>query len=106
MDEPAPPLPAPAWRVQDGGDAFEASADEPVLVGAERAGLQWPNSCRNGTCRTCMRRLASGEVAYAIPWPGLLAEERADGWILPCVARPRSDLVLLDPMAAHELPVT
>ena len=45
-------------------------------------------------CRTCIRRLASGQVAYRIEWPGLSAEEKQTGYILPCVAYPLSDLVI------------
>lgn len=93
------------WQVRDGEVAFTARADRPVLLSAEAAGLPWPNSCRNGTCRTCMRRLRSGEVAYGIEWPGVLPDERQAGWFLPCVACPRSDLVLADP-PAQVLPVT
>jgi ferredoxin len=79
---------------EDGGVAFTASADEPILQAALRAGVALPSSCRNGTCRTCMCQLASGEVAYRIRWPGLLSEEKEAGWILPCIAYARSDLVL------------
>jgi hypothetical protein len=38
--------------------------------------------------------LLSGEVRYDIEWPGLSAEEKAEGWILPCVAKPTSDVVI------------
>jgi hypothetical protein len=38
--------------------------------------------------------LESGSVSYRIAWPGLSVEEKKDGWILPCVAYPQSDLVL------------
>lgn len=41
-----------------------------------------------------MKQLLSGRVAYRIEWPGLLAEEKAEGWILPCVAYPEADLVI------------
>lgn len=41
-----------------------------------------------------MQRLLSGRVSYRIEWPGLLAEEKAEGWILPCVAHPETDLVI------------
>ncbi|MBA2964072.1 MULTISPECIES: 2Fe-2S iron-sulfur cluster-binding protein [Ramlibacter] len=96
-----------AWQVRLGpdGPAFEARADRPLLQSAEAAGWPLPSSCRNGTCRTCIQRLRSGRVHYAIAWPGVLAEERREGWILPCVAHPRSDLVLDDPLA-QSLPVT
>jgi len=81
-------------RFEDGSAAFAAGSDEALLHAAARAGLELPSSCRNGTCRTCMCQLVSGEVAYRIRWPGLLPEEKAAGWILPCIAHPQSDLVL------------
>jgi ferredoxin len=100
-------IPARSWQVHLGaqGPAFAASEDRPLLQSAEAAGWPLPSSCRNGTCRSCIQRLRSGQVHYAIEWPGVLAEERRDGWILPCVAHPRSDLVLDDPWA-QSLPVT
>lgn len=41
-----------------------------------------------------MCRLVEGEVQYRIQWPGLLPEEKAEGWILPCIAFPLTDVVL------------
>ena len=78
--------------VEASGERFTASGDETLLAAAARAGIAMANSCRNGTCRTCIRQLVSGTVAYRIEWPGLLREEKAEGWILPCVAYPQSDL--------------
>ena len=52
------------------------------------------SSCRNGTCRTCMCHARCGQVVYRIEWPGLSADEKRDGFILPCVAYAASDLVL------------
>jgi ferredoxin len=84
------------WRVAVGvnGTAFDAREDQSLLLAAEAAGLPFASSCRNGTCRTCMRRMVSGEVRYRIEWPGLLPEEKREGWVLPCVALPASDVVL------------
>lgn len=93
------------WQVRTGDVAFAAPADRPVLQSAQAAGLAWASSCRNGTCRTCLRRLRSGDVAYRIDWPGVLPDERQEGWFLPCVAYPRSDLVLADDRD-QVLPVT
>ena len=76
------------------GAGFDADVDRPVLLSAEEAGVALPNSCRNGTCRTCLRQLAAGAVRYRIEWPGVSREERAEGWFLPCVAYPCSDLVI------------
>lgn len=91
------PSPRFTVRLEPGGPSFIAAADQPLLLAAEQAGLQLPNSCRNGTCRTCMCRVLSGHVRYRIQWPGLLAEEKAEGWILLCIAHAESDLVLSAP---------
>jgi ferredoxin len=80
--------------LQPTGLRFPAPADLSLLQAALRAGIRLPVSCRNGTCRTCMCRLLSGQVAYRIEWPGLLAEEKAQGFVLPCVAHAASDVVL------------
>jgi ferredoxin len=82
--------------LQPSGRRFTAPADRPLLVAAAEAGVDLPSACRNGTCRTCLRALHSGQVHYRIPWPGLLPEEKTGGWVLPCVAYPLSDLVLGD----------
>lgn len=76
------------------GLGFDARADMPLLQSAREAGLMLASSCRNGTCRSCLCRMVSGSVRYTIDWPGLSAEEKADGLILPCVALPVSALVL------------
>ena len=87
---------APVFQARQGaaGLLFSAPASLPLLQSALAAGIYLESSCRNGTCRSCICRLASGQVLYHIAWPGLSAEEKAEGYILPCVAYPASDLVL------------
>lgn len=85
--------------VQPSGLAFDAPPSEPLLTAARRANIDLPASCRNGTCRTCMCRMTSGKVGYRIEWPGLTREEKAEGFILPCVAYPEADVELLIPAA-------
>jgi ferredoxin len=80
--------------LQPQGRTFSACADEPLLASAAKAGIELASSCRNGTCRACISRLREGEITYRIAWPGVLPEEKAQGWFLPCVAYPRSDLVI------------
>jgi ferredoxin len=93
---PQPPDdPVYSARLLPDGLPFAAPAGTPLLQSALQAGIFLDSSCRNGTCRTCICRLASGRVSYRIDWPGLSAEEKADGCILPCVAYPASDLALL-----------
>jgi ferredoxin len=78
---------------------YDVEGDLSLLEAADMSRVQLPSSCRNGTCRTCMCKLVSGEVAYTIDWPGLSAEEMAEAWVLPCVARPLSNVVLDQPAA-------
>ena len=70
-----------------------------LLQAARAAGVSLPSACRNGTCRACLCRLVSGSIRYQIDWPGLLAEEKAEGWILPCVASATSHVVIEVPGA-------
>lgn len=79
---------------------FPATSAETLLRSAQVAGIGLPSACRNGTCRRCLCRLASGTVAYRIEWPGLSREEKAEGYILPCVAHPTSSLVIEAPAAS------
>ncbi|MES2071177.1 MAG: 2Fe-2S iron-sulfur cluster-binding protein [Pseudomonadota bacterium] len=76
------------------GWAFSAAAGQTLLDAARTAGIIMPSSCRNGTCRSCMCFLLKGDVQYQIEWPGLSREEKAEGYILPCVASAESDLEL------------
>jgi ferredoxin len=94
-DEPRHPV-----SIEPAGLRFDAPASLPLLKAAQAAGIRLPSSCRNGTCRACMCRLVSGTVEYGIEWPGLLAEEKREGWILPCVALARSALVIEAPAGA------
>jgi ferredoxin len=86
-------------KLQQKNWQFSANAETSILEAALIAGIVLPNSCRNGSCRTCICSLVSGQVAYKIEWPGLSKEEKEEGMILPCVAIALSDLVLLVPHA-------
>ncbi len=87
-------------KVEPAGLQYDVEGDLSLLEAADMSRVQLPSSCRNGTCRSCMCRLLSGEVSYAIEWPGLTAEEKAEGYVLPCVARPLSNVVLEQPEAS------
>jgi hypothetical protein len=43
--------------------------------------------------------MPKGSVRYEMDWPGLTAEEKAENWVLPCVAYPLEDVVLQDPFS-------
>jgi ferredoxin len=93
-DAGPPPAVVFEARIDLTGQRFAAPADRPLLQAALEAGLGLRSSCRNGSCRACMCRLLSGTVRHRIEWPSLSPEEKAEGWVLPCVALPTSDVVL------------
>ncbi|MBB3639387.1 MULTISPECIES: 2Fe-2S iron-sulfur cluster-binding protein [Variovorax] len=86
-------------RIEPSGLDFETDAETTLLKAAEAAGIELPSSCRNGTCRTCICLRRAGETRHIIEWPGLSAEEKAEGWILPCVAQALGDVTLEVPGA-------
>ncbi|MDZ7863222.1 2Fe-2S iron-sulfur cluster-binding protein [Acidovorax sp.] len=92
MTQPA--IPFFTARIEPDGAQCDAWPEQPLLVSIEQGGIDWPSSCRNGTCRTCIGQLMEGRVRYDIEWPGLSPEEKAEGCVLPCVAYPESDVVL------------
>lgn len=90
----APSVPFFIARTAPDGQQCDAWPEQSLLLSLEQGGIDWPSSCRNGSCRTCIGQLAEGQVRYSIDWPGLTPEERASGCVLPCVAHPLSDVVL------------
>ena len=83
-------------RVKQGPEEWTvpASADEPVLVAIERAGIKAPSRCRAGECGWCRSRLLEGTVF--IPKENEMRRwaDMHYGYIHPCCSFPTSDLVL------------
>ena len=99
----APAVPTAQLTLLPAGWQLPVASGQTLLQAALAAGVRLPSSCRNGTCRACMARLVSGEVTYTIDWPGLLADEKREGWVLPCVAVARTDAVVLEAPGASQL---
>ncbi|AKJ28221.1 2Fe-2S iron-sulfur cluster-binding protein [Caldimonas brevitalea] len=83
---------------------FPAAASQTLLQSAQAAGIRLPSSCRNGTCRACICKMHRGHVTYRIEWPGLSADEKREGYILPCVAHPASALEIEVPHPSRAAP--
>jgi ferredoxin len=66
---------------------------ESLLELAEEKGIHIESACRQGFCGTCKTRLLSGEVDMEMT-DGLEDEDVKQNIILPCVARPKSNIVL------------
>ena len=64
-----------------------STALEALLAG----GVKAPHSCKAGTCGSCMMRVVEG-VVPAKAQAGLKASWKAQGYFLPCVCTPDSDL--------------
>ena len=88
--------------VQPSGLCFATEGGQSILQAALTAGIRLRSSCRNGTCRECRCLVLRGIAVHTIAWPGLSADEKAEGWILPCVATASSDLVLDAPGATPD----
>lgn len=80
--------------IEPQGWAVDVPRGVALLTAAREAGISLPSSCRNGTCRACLCRVVHGRAAHLIPWPGLSAEEKEQGFILPCVAVAESALTV------------
>ena len=73
--------------------SFSVAPDQSVLDAALGASLNLPHSCKGGNCGSCRARLLQGEVHYPHGRPlGLSDAEVAEGFVLLCQARARSDL--------------
>lgn len=69
--------------------------DQTILDACLRAGVWLPHSCTHGTCATCKAEVVDGEVDHGEASSFALMDfERDEGKTLPCVARPRSDVVI------------
>ena len=71
-----------------------ASADEPLLVAAERAGIAAPSRCRSGECGWCRSKLLSGRVYVPEKTDGRRMADVEFGYIHPCSSFAMSDIVL------------
>jgi ferredoxin-NADP reductase len=74
------------------GRAGRAGAAQTLLEIAEREGVAIASSCRSGVCLTCRTRLADGDADCRSSM--LDPDDRAAGFILPCVAWATTDCVL------------
>jgi len=73
--------------------AVEVAEEEYLLDALEAAGLRLPYSCRYGACITCAARLLDGTVDQS-EGTALKSAENEEGYVLLCIARPRSNCVI------------
>lgn len=73
---------------------IDASADEPILVAIERAGIAAPSRCRSGECGWCRSKLVSGDIFVPEENEGRRWADVQHGYIHPCSTFALSDLVI------------
>lgn len=85
-----------ALGFEDGVTRFITCNDDQTVADASyRARINIPLDCRDGACGTCKAFCESGEFDPGIYIEDALTEDEfAQGYVLPCVMKPKSDLVL------------
>lgn len=79
-------------RIVETGAALDVQANETLLTALERHGYRPDFSCRVGACGACKLRVVEGQVDPI--GEALSASERAQGYVLSCIARPIGEVSL------------
>ena len=73
------------------GKVCDVARGQTLLEVAEMHGVRIAFGCREGRCGTCRTKLLVGDVAMDVE-EGLESSDKAEGYILMCVARPHGDV--------------
>jgi len=75
------------------GKQFEIDTGVSILDGALKQHISLPHSCKSGDCGTCKAKLIRGKVQSENS-TALSEQEINDGFILTCLSRAQSDVIL------------
>lgn len=85
-------------HVQFEGNDYTLNEGESVLACLLRHGVNYPHSCKTGTCQSCLSRANPDEINPA--WQvGLKPTLSAQGYFLPCLATPKHNMTVKLPKA-------
>ena len=81
------------FRTSAGDHTILVSSEQYLIDAAEDEFIDLPYSCRAGACSTCAGKIISGTVDQD-DQSYLDDDQMAEGYILTCVSKPTSDLVI------------
>lgn len=87
-------------ELKNAGVTIEVAADQSIYEAALEAGIQLPIGCDYGGCITCAARLLSGRVRQPNA-TALNKRQSKAGYVLLCVAQPKSDCVIEEGVESH-----
>ena len=83
------------------GKSYKVEDKRPLLDSLKEQGVDLPYGCKYGGCITCAAKLVYGEVDQRRQ-VALNNRQINDGYIILCVARPRSNLILEIGVESHD----
>jgi len=78
------------------GERYQCRENETLLDAFLRQGVDFPFSCRSGSCHVCLHRSESGAIP-AEAQAGLSSDLQQKGYFLPCKCHPAVDMEVLPP---------
>jgi vanillate monooxygenase ferredoxin subunit len=79
-------------KIASSGKVFQVPGDKTVTAFLEEKGVKIATSCEQGMCGTCKVKVLEGEIDHRDK--RLTAEQKKEGFFLPCVSRGKTNLVL------------
>jgi ferredoxin-NADP reductase len=87
------PATGPLVTFSKNNKSAKIHVDQTILELSEELGIGIEFSCRVGTCGVCKVKMTSGEVDMAVD-DALDADDKANGIILACQAKPKSEVAV------------
>jgi len=88
-------------KLRNCGITLDVKYNEPIYKAALKAGVQLPIGCDYGGCITCAAKLIEGRVRQ--PGASALNKRQSNaGYVLLCVARPKSDCIIEEGVESHD----
>ena len=91
--KPTAPATGPLVTFSKNNKSSKIHVDQTILELSEELGIGIEFSCRVGTCGVCKVKMTSGEVEMAVE-DALDADDKANGIILACQAKPKSEVAV------------